>query len=354
MFDKDFYRNKRVLITGHTGFKGTWLATYLVELGAEVCGYALEPEDKDSLYDLSKVSENITSVVGDIRDFDKLYRTFKEFQPEIVIHLAAQPIVLRSYSEPKYTYETNVLGTLNLMECVKGTVSVRSVLNVTTEKVYENKELVGIKIDEGFPLDGYDPYSNSKTCSELITNTYRRCFFNGRECAISTARASNVIGGGDFADNRIIPDCVRAALSQTEIDVRNPGSSRPYQYVLDPLTVYLEICEKQYLNKEYQGAYNVCPDSSVLTGDLVDIFCKTWGEDIAWINNAVDGPHEATQLIVSNDKLKNTFGWKQVYNVEEAVQQVVAWTRVFMEDVDKVPEQMKREIAIFMERCYCE
>jgi CDP-glucose 4,6-dehydratase len=352
VFDKNFYKNKRVLLTGHTGFKGTWLAMYLVELGANVCGYALEADDENCLYRLSMVSDNIKSVIGDIRDYKKLYSVFNEFKPEIVIHLAAQPIVLKSYEDPKYTYETNVLGTLNLMECVKNTASVKSVLNVTTEKVYENKELFNVKISEEFPLDGYDPYSNSKTCSELITATYRRCFFQNVDCSISTARASNVIGGGDFADDRIIPDCVRAALDKKTIGVRNPDSSRPYQYVLDPLTIYLEICEKQYENKSFQGAYNVCPDKSVFTKDIVEKFCQCWGNGMNWRSTKINKPHEATQLIVANAKLKETFNWKQIYGINEAIKQVVAWTRVFQLDKALIPSQMKKEIAEFLARCF--
>lgn len=237
MYDIEFYKNKKVLVTGHTGFKGAWLCKMLLNAGADVTGYALEPPTDPSLFELCKLDKLMHSVIGDIRDLDTLKMVFKQVQPDIVIHLAAQPIVRDSYKNPVYTYETNVMGTVNICECVRLNPCVRSFLNVTTDKVYHNYEWEwGYR--ETDPLDGYDPYSNSKSCSELVTHSYKNSFFDDMEVAVSTARAGNVIGGGDFANDRIIPDCVRAAMKKEPIIVRNPYSTRPYQHVLEPLAAY--------------------------------------------------------------------------------------------------------------------
>ena len=255
-----FFRDKRVLVTGHTGFKGTWLCRMLINAGAIVTGYSLQPPTNPSLFELARLEDRMTSVIADVRDLDKMKDVFEQAQPEIVLHLAAQPIVRDSYKDPHYTYETNVMGTVNLMECVRLNKCVRSVLNVTTDKVYHNNEWCwGYREDE--PLDGFDPYSNSKSCSELVTHSYINSFFQGPDApAVSTARAGNVIGGGDFANDRIIPDCVRAMQAGQTIGVRNPYSTRPYQHVLEPLAMYLTIVQKQYEDKKYAGFYNVGPD----------------------------------------------------------------------------------------------
>ena len=232
MLDLSFYNGKRVFLTGHTGFKGAWLCKVLSQAGAKVTGYALEAPTEPSLFHLAGIEKDVSSVIGDIRDLASLQRAFRKAKPEIVFHLAAQPIVRESYHNPVYTYETNVMGTVNILECIRTVGGVRSFLNVTTDKVYRNKEWVwGYRENE--ELDGFDPYSNSKSCSELVTHTYREAFFAETPVAISTARAGNVIGGGDFAPDRIIPDCVRAGLEGKSIIVRNPYSVRPYQYVLD-------------------------------------------------------------------------------------------------------------------------
>ena len=259
MLNLSFYQNKRVFVTGHTGFKGTWLCRILLNAGAIVTGYSLEPPTNPNLFDLSDVQGRMTHVIGDIRDLKSLKAAFDAAQPEIVLHLAAQPIVRDSYKDPRYTYETNVMGTVNILECVRLSGTVRSVLNVTTDKVYHNNEWCwGYRENE--PLDGFDPYSNSKSCSELVTHSYINSFFGGSGTAVSTARAGNVIGGGDFANDRIIPDCVRAMAAGKTIGVRNPYSTRPYQHVLEPLAVYLTIAQKQYEDSRYAGYYNVGPD----------------------------------------------------------------------------------------------
>ena len=347
MFNLSFYKNRRVLVTGHTGFKGTWLCRILLNAGANICGYALNPPTEPNLFDLSDIAGSLTNVVGDIRDYDKLKVVFDEFNPEVVFHLAAQPIVRDSYKDPKYTYETNVMGTVNILECVRPSESAKSFLNVTTDKVYLNDDIPDHPFKEDESLDGYDPYSNSKSCSELVTHSYKKSFFADGRCAISTARAGNVIGGGDFANDRIIPDCIRAIVKRENIVVRNPYSTRPYQHVLEPLFVYLEIAEKQYQDRKYEGYYNVGPDDCdcVNTGDLVTKFCNAWGNGITWINRHDGGPHEAAFLKLDNSKLKQVFGWTPRWHIDETIQNIVNWTRIYIEHPEQIPEEMDREIA---------
>ena len=344
----EFYKGKRVLVTGHTGFKGTWLTRILANAGAIVCGYSRCSEKNPSLFNISGVEDKITHIKGDVRDLEHLKKVFEEFQPEIVLHLAAQPIVRDSYKDPVYTYETNVMGTVNIMECVRLTPSVKSVLNVTTDKVYENKEWCwGYRENE--PLDGYDPYSNSKSCSELVTHSYKNSFFNDKDVAVSTARAGNVIGGGDFANDRIIPDCVRAMEKGKVIGVRNPYSTRPYQHVLEPLAVYLTIAAKQYEDHSYQGYYNVGPDDCdcVTTGDLVDLFCKYWGEDAKWENQAeANAPHEANFLKLDCSKVKSTFGWQPRWHIDECMEKVCEFSKVWLAGGD-IPAEMDKEVEEF-------
>lgn len=344
----DFYKGKKVLVTGHTGFKGTWLCKMLLKQGAEVCGFALEPKAEQVLFELSKIEKDMQSVICDIRDYEALRKIYDSFAPEIVIHLAAQPIVKDSYIYPKLTYETNVLGTLNILECIRKTDCVRSFLNVTTEKVYENNEEENVTIDETFPLNGYDPYSNSKSCSDIITQCYKKCFLNEGRCAVSTARTSNAIGGGDFSQHRIISDCMKAAINGTDILVRNKYSERPYQYVLEPLSVYLKICQMQYDDISYQGSYNVAPDFGIKTEKIVSLFCQKWGNYLKWIDCSVEGPYEASLLKVSNMKLKETFGWKQKYSIEKTIEKIVEWTRCYITSPDMIDWQMNKEIDDFM------
>ncbi len=342
-----FYKGKRVLVTGHTGFKGSWLTRMLVNAGAEVTGYSLKPPTDPSLFETAGIRDTMDSVEGDIRDLEHLKEVFLRVQPEIVFHLAAQPIVRDSYKDPVYTYETNVMGTVHILECVRLTPSVKSFLNVTTDKVYENKEWeYGYR--ENDPLDGYDPYSNSKSCSELVTHSYAKSFFTDGRAAISTSRAGNVIGGGDFANDRIIPDCIRAASAGRDIIVRNPHSTRPYQHVLEPLAIYMTIAMKQYEDRSFQGYYNVGPDDRdcVTTGELADLFCSAWGRGIKWIDRFEGGPHEAGFLKLDCSKIKRVFGWTPRYGVREAVEKTVEWTRAYLDGAD-VLEVMDRQIQEF-------
>ena len=347
-FDLSFYKGKRVLITGHTGFKGAWMSVMLVNAGAEVTGYSSCSASKTRLFDLCGVKEQITHIKGDVRDLDHLLEVFKTVHPEIVIHMAAQPIVRVSYKDPVSTFSINVMGTVNVCEAIRQTESVRSFVNVTTDKIYENKEWAwGYR--ENDPLEGYDPYSNSKSCSELVTHAYKSSFLDGK-AAVSTVRAGNAIGGGDFAHDRIIPDCVRAAVSGEDIVVRNPFSIRPYQHVLECVHAYLMIAAGQYEDPKYQSWYNVGPDdqSYMQTGKLVDLFVKEWGEGIKWVNQYDGGPHETNCLKLDCSKLKTVFGWKPRWNLETAIQKVVEWSKVWRDGGD-VRIVMDRQIRAFLD-----
>lgn len=342
-----FFKGKKVFITGHTGFKGSWLTKVLIMAGAEVTGFSLEPSTNPSLFELSKVKNNINSIFGDVRDLNSLMNAFVESSPEIAFHLAAQPLVRESYKYPQETYETNIMGTVNFLECVKNSESIRSVVNVTTDKVYENKEWVwGYRENES--LNGFDPYSNSKSCSELITQSYKNSFFLSRNVSVSTARAGNVIGGGDFAVDRIIPDCVRSAIAGDVIKVRNPNSVRPYQHVLEPLSAYLLIAEKQYIDKKYEGAFNVGPDEEdcLGTGDIVSLFCEKWGNNQSWISELDNGPHEANFLKLDCSKIKTVLDWKPHWDIEDAIVKTVEWTKVFDSNGD-IPILMEEQIEDF-------
>lgn len=343
----NWYKGKNVLVTGHTGFKGSWLCRILVNAGAIVTGYSLEAPTNPNLFSLCDVEGKMNSIIGDVRDLEHMKAVFEKVQPEIVLHLAAQPIVRDSYKNPVYTYETNVMGTVNICECVRLNSSVKSFLNITTDKVYKNNEWEwGYRENE--PLDGYDPYSNSKSCSELVTHSYINSFFNDLDVAVSTARAGNVIGGGDFANDRIIPDCVRAAGEKKDIVVRNPFSTRPYQHVLEPLAVYLTIAKSQYEDKKYAGFYNVGPDDCdcVTTGQLVDMFCDKWGDGLKWVNKYDGGPHEANFLKLDCSKIKTVFGWKPRWGVEEAIEKSVEWSKVYYKN-DDIPQCMDKQIEDF-------
>lgn len=343
-----FYRGKRVLITGHTGFKGSWLCRILLNAGAEVTGYALEPPTQPNLYSLSDLERHIHSVTGDIRDLELLQKTVEAAKPEMIFHLAAQPIVKEGYRDPVGTYSTNVMGTVHMLECVRHSDTVQSVVNVTTDKVYYNQEWAwGYREPER--LDGYDPYSNSKSCSELVTSCYARSFLRDAHVPISTMRAGNVIGGGDFAPDRIIPDCVRSALAGQPIVVRNPDSVRPYQHVLEPLMAYLLVAKRQFEDPHLAGSYNVGPDEAdcVTTGQLADQFCAAWGKGASWVHQGnQNAPHEANMLRLDCSKLKTTFDWRPVWNVSMAVQQTVMWTKVWDTQGDIVSE-MTRELKLY-------
>lgn len=361
MFDLSFYKNKRILITGHTGFKGSWMCKVLDMADACVLGYSLLPPTEPSLFNILGFDKSIVdslgsidsrktglqTVIGDVCNLEKLQEVFNIFKPEIVIHMAAQPLVRESYKNPVGTYASNVMGTVNILECVRTNESVVSFVNVTTDKVYLNREREeGYREDE--ELNGYDPYSNSKSCSELVTSSYKNSFFggnnnvreNGKKIAVTTMRAGNVIGGGDFASDRIIPDCIRAVVKGEPIGIRNPYSTRPYQHVLEPVMAYLMIAASQYDDVTLASSYNVGPDDEgcFTTGNLVNLFCAKWNEcvgnrEASWINASENNaPHEANFLKLNCEKLKHTLGWKPMWKLDEAMEKIVEWTKVYLDN----------------------
>ena len=348
--DLSFYNGKTVLVTGHTGFKGSWMCKVLIKHGAKVIGYATEPPTTPSLFELANIEKDIVSVIGDISNLKLLCETMNKYRPEIVIHMAAQPIVRESYVNPVYTYQTNVMGTVNICEAVRLCDSVKSFVNVTTDKVYLNNEWEwGYR--ENDALDGYDPYSNSKSCSELVTSSYKKSFLNALGIATSTCRAGNVIGGGDFAKDRIIPDCVRAMEKKEAIIVRNPYSTRPYQHVLEPVITYLKLAALQYENPAFANNYNIGPDDCdcVATGDLVDLFCKLWGEDAAWKNvSEANAPHEANFLKLDCSKIKKTIGWTPRWHIREAIEKTVEWSKAYLVGAN-ISEVMEKQIDEYLE-----
>ena len=342
----DFYKNKKVFITGHTGFKGTWLCRVLLQAGAEITGFALEPPTIPSLFEETKTGNDIHSVTGDVRSRETLIKAVRDSKPDILFHLAAQPLVRLSYREPAETYETNVMGTVNVLEALRLTPDIRSFVNVTTDKVYENKEWHwGYRENEN--LCGFDPYSNSKSCGDLITYSYRHSFFfNNDAPGVSTARSGNVIGGGDYAADRIIPDCIRAAREGKEIIVRNPNSIRPYQHVLECLSGYLLLAEKQYNNKSVEGPYNFGPneESCVRTGQLAGLFCAAWGYGASWRVQGDGGPHEANFLKLDCAKAKAVLGWKPQWGIQTVVEKVVEFAKASTdtERLDCVERQIRK------------
>lgn len=352
MFDIKSYYGKRVFITGHTGFKGSWMCQALINAGAIVTGYALEAPTEPSLFEVLSLAEQMNSINGDVRDYDSILNAMKESKPEFVFHMAAQPLVRESYKNPVYTYETNVMGTVNVLECIRNTETVRSFVNVTTDKVYLNREWEwGYRENE--ELNGYDPYSNSKSCSELVTASYRQSFFEGKNVAISTVRAGNVIGGGDFAIDRIIPDCVRAVEGKKNIIIRNPSSIRPYQHVLEPIMAYLMIAMEQYTNKAVAGAYNVGPEENncITTGEMATLFCEMWekASDVKpeWVEQGDGGPHEAKLLKLDCAKIKDVFKWKPVWGIEQTIEEVVGWYYNFLKKED-MRECTNRQIERYL------
>lgn len=325
-----FFKGKSVLVTGHTGFKGMWLCHVLKRVGASVIGYALEPRDKD-LFQTINSCDKIDSHIADIRDLGKLSEVFHLTRPDIVLHLAAQPLVLDSYVQPAYTFETNIMGTVNILECVRQSKSVCSSVIITTDKVYHNNEWAyGYR--EIDALGGRDPYSSSKSCAELVSEAYQLSFLQTSNIPLSTARAGNVIGGGDTSVNRIIPDCIRSALKGEPILIRNPDSVRPYQHVLEPLFAYLLISQQQYQNPEIAGAYNIGPkeEECLTTNELVSIFCHLWGNGQSWkCLNASDALHESDLLRLDCSKIHSVLGWHPAWDIKKAMAKTIEWERAF-------------------------
>ncbi len=330
------YKNKKVLVTGHTGFKGAWLSVWLKELGAKVVGYSLKPPTNPNLFDAINLKDKITHVIGDIRDEKHLTEIFKKHKPEFVFHLAAQSLVRRSYKEARLTYETNVMGTVNVLETVKKTKSVKACLIVTSDKCYENKERV-YAYKETDPMGGYDPYSSSKGCAELVTSAYTRSFFNPRDygkihnVGLSSIRAGNVIGGGDWGEDRLVPDCIRALSKNKKIIIRNPQAIRPWQYILDPLSGYLSLGALMYKDgAKYSGPWNFGPyDKNIITVEaLVKLVIKQWGGGSYTIDNS-NHPYEAFLLKLDASKARKKLGWDPIYDVNGSIEKTVKWYKKF-------------------------
>lgn len=336
-----FWKNKKVFITGHTGFKGSWLSLWLQKLGADVIGFALEPSTQPNLFELASVANEMQSIYGDVRDFEQLLQSLQKTQPDIVIHMAAQALVQHSYQYPIETYATNVMGTVNLLEAVRHCDSVKTVVNVTSDKCYENKEWDwSYREDES--LGGYDPYSNSKGCAELVTSAYRNSFFNVKDFqrhgkAIASARAGNVIGGGDWNKNRLVPDIVQAFINKEVACIRNPDAIRPWQHVLEPLAGYLLLAEKLWQSPEtFSQAWNFGPHENDAQPVRVIADCLTdlWGQDAQWIEEQKTFAHEAKTLKLDITKAKNKLGWKPRLNLEQALHYVTDWYKSWQQNQD--------------------
>ena len=349
-----FWRDKCVLLTGHTGFKGSWLSLWLQSMGAQVVGYALAPPTNPSLFEVAEVGNGMTSVIGDIRDLEHLREVFAEHQPEIVIHMAAQPLVRYSYSEPVETYSTNVMGTVNLLEAVRNTSSVKAVVNVTSDKCYENREWVwGYRENEA--MGGHDPYSNSKGCAELVTAAYRNSFFQPSTInhqpspAVATARAGNVIGGGDWADDRLIPDIMRAITQCKPVNIRNPHAIRPWQHVLEPLSGYLLLAQKLYEEGAvYAEGWNFGPNDTDAKPVqwIVERLTKAWGEGASWALDGRDHPHEAHYLKLDCSKAKARLDWHPRWHLADTLGVIIDWHRAFRDDKN-MRELTLRQISAY-------
>jgi CDP-glucose 4,6-dehydratase len=349
---KKLYLNRKVLVTGHTGFKGSWLCLLLHKLGADVYGYALEPPTNPSLFSEAKIDELMTSFISDIRDYNNLLIVMQQVQPEIVIHMAAQPLVMESYNNPVETYAINVMGTVHLLEACRETPSVKAIINVTTDKCYENREWHwGYRENE--PMGGYDPYSNSKGCSELVTSAYRNSFFNPKEyekhgVAIASARAGNVIGGGDWANDRLIPDFIRSINKGEKLRIRSPYAIRPWQHVLEPLTGYLILAQKLFTEgPAFNGAWNFGSDDRDTRNVewITKTICNLWGEAADYELDENPQPHEANYLKLDCSKAKAELGWIPKWNIETTLRSIVDWNKTFFkgEPIRLITEQQIEE-----------
>jgi CDP-glucose 4,6-dehydratase len=327
-----FWQGRRVFLTGHTGFKGGWLALWLQSMGAVVHGYALAPPTTPSLFEAARVAEGMHHTLGDIRDFEHLRAALTRCQPEVVLHLAAQPLVRLSYAQPVETYATNVMGTIHLLEAVRQTASVRAVVNVTTDKCYENREWVwGYREDE--PMGGHDPYSSSKACSELVTSAYRRSFMNEAGVAIATARAGNVIGGGDWAADRLVPDILRALQAHEPVLIRNPNATRPWQHVLEPLAGYLLLAERLVTDGQaHAEAWNFGPrdEDARPVQWIVEHLCEAWGEGASWSLQPGSHPHEANFLKLDISKARQRLPWVPRWPLETALGHITDWHHAWL------------------------
>lgn len=352
MLDANFWNGKKVFVTGHTGFKGSWLVLWLTSMGARVFGYSLPAPTDPNMFELCNLNRDIQSVTGDIRDFDHLLCTMKQIEPEIVFHLAAQPLVLKSYDNPMETYQVNVMGTVNVLECIRNVASVKAVVNVTTDKCYENQGWHwGYR--ENDTLGGYDPYSNSKACSELITSAYRNSFFTLKsKVALASVRAGNVIGGGDWAENRLIPDCIRALMERKKVFIRNPDAIRPWQHVLEPLSGYLILAQKLYEEgHRYAGAWNFGPDDkdAKTVEWIVSRMCTVWGDGAGFeVEKQEKKPHEAKYLKLDCSKAKAELNWNPRWTLTQTIEKIVSWIKAY-EDGKEMKSYCLKQIREYVE-----
>lgn len=337
----EFWRDKSVFITGHTGFKGSWLSLWLQRLGADVTGYALDPPTTPSLFAVARIGDDMRSIVADIRDCDRVAKAVRDAKPDIVIHMAAQSLVRASYTMPVETYATNVMGTVHLLEAVRRCDAVRAVVNVTSDKCYENREWVwGYRENE--PMGGYDPYSSSKGCAELVTAAYRASYFNPERyaehgTAVATARAGNVIGGGDWASDRLVPDVMRAVASGNAVVIRRPDAIRPWQHVLEPLGGYLTLAERLYSGgPTYSGGWNFGPDDADAKPVrwIAEHLTRSWGNGASWVIDSGPQPHEATFLKLDCAKAKAILAWQPRWALPAALDSIVEWQRAFLKNSD--------------------
>jgi CDP-glucose 4,6-dehydratase len=331
-----FWRGRRVLLTGHTGFKGAWLSLWLQRLGAEVTGFSSGVPTDPSLYALAGVADGMRSVEGDVRDHAAVARAVAAADPEVVLHLAAQPLVRRSFADPRLTYETNVMGTVNLLDAVRGHERVRAVVNVTTDKCYENREWEwGYREDE--PMGGHDPYASSKACSELVTSAYRRSFFSGPDAPrVASARAGNVIGGGDWGEDRLVPDVMRAAAAGEPLRVRNPNSIRPWQHVLNPLGGYLLLAQALWDSADHAAAWNFGPpeEDACPVREVVERLAARWPGELRWATDDGPHPHEAHYLKLDSSRARRRLGWRPAVALEEALASIADWHRALHDGAD--------------------
>lgn len=356
----DFWKNKTVLITGHTGFKGSWLSLWLQELGANVFGYALSPPTNPSLFELAQIEKGMVSLQKDIRDFDALLAAVEKYQPEIVFHMAAQSLVRESYKKPMETYQVNVMGTVHLLEAIRQRKETKVVVNVTSDKCYKNHGWIwGYRESES--LEGHDPYSSSKACSELVTSAFRNSFFSSdkdsqQHLSLASVRAGNVIGGGDWATGRLIPDCIKAWLKSETVSIRYPESVRPWQFVLEPLAGYMLLAEKLYeQGKAFAGAWNFGPDEEGAKSVqyVISKLASLWGEKARWEINSDGHPHEAHYLKLDCSKAKTKLHWNPCWNLTTALQKTVEWYQVYQKQPDRLRKKTLEQIREYMEIQKC-
>jgi CDP-glucose 4,6-dehydratase len=352
--DANFWFGKRVFLTGHTGFKGSWLTYWLHLMGAHICGYALAPNTNPSIFSVLRIDElTDDSYIADIRDLPKLQRAILEFSPDIVIHMAAQPLVQHSYKYPLETYEVNIMGTANLLEAIRSILSIKATIIVTTDKCYENQGYIrGYREDD--PMGGYDPYSSSKGCAELVISAYRRSFFNSKDScnSIASARAGNVIGGGDWAEDRLIPDAVRAYGSKEELTIRNPLAIRPWQHVLEPLSGYLVLGQALYdCGEKFASGWNFGPNDfdARSVQEVIELFSKWWASGIYWHQDSGSRPHEAKVLNLDCTKAKEVLGWYPRWNLEKALEKTAGWYEAFLSKKE-MREYTKQQINSYQYR----